>query len=198
MTLELWNTYATFGTFVVIAATAIAALVQLRHARGSNQIAAIAELLEAENTPQFGEASRFVMTELPTKLKDPEFRYQLANPQTRSSENQTLFLQRAAVGNHYEQLGLLVKTGLVDQNLAMSIWSSTAFATWQRLAPSVSIARRTRGKASWENFEFVAVLSQDWIVAHPEGDYPKSVRRFDLSDEWLDADAKYAGSRAPA
>ena len=41
MSLQLVNTLATFGTFLVIAGTAIAALVQLRHARGSNQIAAL-------------------------------------------------------------------------------------------------------------------------------------------------------------
>jgi hypothetical protein len=40
MSLELLNTFATLGTFVVIAGTAIAAIVQLRHARSSNQIAA--------------------------------------------------------------------------------------------------------------------------------------------------------------
>jgi hypothetical protein len=44
MSLEVVNTLATFGTFVVIAATAIAALVQLRHARSSNQIEALAEM----------------------------------------------------------------------------------------------------------------------------------------------------------
>lgn len=36
MSLELVNTFATLGTFLVIAATATAAIVQLRHARGSN------------------------------------------------------------------------------------------------------------------------------------------------------------------
>jgi 23S rRNA G2069 N7-methylase RlmK/C1962 C5-methylase RlmI len=46
MTLEFLNTFASFGTFAVIAATAIAALVQLRHARSSNQIAAMNELQE--------------------------------------------------------------------------------------------------------------------------------------------------------
>ena len=37
MSLELWATIASVGTFVVIAATAIAAFVQLRHVRRSNQ-----------------------------------------------------------------------------------------------------------------------------------------------------------------
>ena len=49
MSTELVNTFATLGTFVVIAATAIAAIVQLRHMRGSNQIVALNELREAES-----------------------------------------------------------------------------------------------------------------------------------------------------
>ena len=48
MSLELANTLATLGTFVVIAATAIAAILQLRHARTSNQIAALNELRETQ------------------------------------------------------------------------------------------------------------------------------------------------------
>jgi len=41
MSLETWSTAASIGTFVVIAATAVAALAQLRHMRSSNQIAAV-------------------------------------------------------------------------------------------------------------------------------------------------------------
>ena len=44
MSLELVNTLATCATFVVIAATAIAAIVQLRQLRASNQIVAFNEL----------------------------------------------------------------------------------------------------------------------------------------------------------
>jgi hypothetical protein len=51
MSLELVNTLATFGAFVVIAATAIAAIVQLRHARSSNHIAALNELRETMESP---------------------------------------------------------------------------------------------------------------------------------------------------
>ena len=44
MSLELVNTLATLGTFLVIGATATAAIIQLRHMRGSNQIVALNEL----------------------------------------------------------------------------------------------------------------------------------------------------------
>lgn len=41
MPLEAWGTIASVGTFVVVAATAIAALVQLGHLRAANQVSAL-------------------------------------------------------------------------------------------------------------------------------------------------------------
>ena len=54
MSVELLSTLASVGTFIVIGATAIAAIIQLRHMRGSNQIIALTECretLESESLP---------------------------------------------------------------------------------------------------------------------------------------------------
>jgi len=198
MSLELWNTFGTFGTFVVIGATAIAALVQLRHARGSNQIAALTQLMEASATPQFSESERLIRTELASKLKDPEFRYQIANPAARTSENQGLIQKATDVGNFYENIGLLVRTGLVDRDLAVIALSSQATGAWRMLAPVCAIVRPVQGEDVWENLEFFVVLSQDWIAAHPHGAYPAGVRRIVFKNEWLETDRQYAASRASA
>jgi hypothetical protein len=198
MSLELWNTFATFGTFIVIAATAIAALVQLRHARGSNQIAALAQLEAASQTPQFDAADHFVRAELAGKLQDPEFRYQTVNRAERTDENITLIRQVSTVGNHWENVGLLVRTGLVDRDLAMKLYSASATSTWDSFAPLTAITRQGFGDATWENFECLVVFCQDWQAAHPKGAYPAGVRRIALKNEWLDADARYAASRGPA
>lgn len=90
MTLELWNTFATFGTFLVIAATAMAALVQLRNARGSNQLEALNEIRDSAERPYFRDALQFIRTELGDKLKDPAFRYQVENRAAITGENHPL------------------------------------------------------------------------------------------------------------
>jgi hypothetical protein len=90
MSLELVNTLATFGTFVVIAATAIAAIVQLRHARSSNQIAALNELRETMESPDFREAQHFIQTQLSAKLQDPAFRYQADVIAARTDETRSV------------------------------------------------------------------------------------------------------------
>ncbi len=78
MSLELANTLATFGRFLVIAATAIAAIVQLRHARSSNHIAALNELRETMESADFQAALRFVTAELKDQWLDIDKQYAAA------------------------------------------------------------------------------------------------------------------------
>jgi hypothetical protein len=198
MSLELVNTLATFGTFLVIAATAIAAVVQLRHARSSNHIAALNELRETMETPQFQAAQHFIDTQLTAALQNPAFRYSLATPEARTDEMRPLWEHLRAIGNFYEGMGVLVKTGLVDRELVSQIWADQVNTAWEKLGPVAAIARRRTGDALWENFEYLAVLQQDWLAAHPKGTYPAGVRRTQLKDVWLEADKQYAASLAPA
>ena len=194
MSLELVNTLATLGTFLVIAATAIAAIAQLRHMRGSNHIVALNELRETTETAEFREAQLFVQTELSSKLRDPAFRYQVTNTAARTEENKPLIAKAMMIGNFYESMGVLVRNGLVDAELAMAIWWWIAIAFWETLSPFTAIARRVRGPAGWENFEYLTVLSLDWAAAHPGGAYPAGKRRLVVQDEWLEADQQYAAS----
>jgi hypothetical protein len=198
MSLELVNTLATFGTFLVIAATAIAAVVQLRHARSSNAIAALNELRETTETTNFQAADHFVDTQLAMILQDPAFRYQYAVPSARTDEMRPLIVKANAIGNFYEGMGLLVRTGLVDRELVLQMWNDVLIANWNSLAPLAAIARRRAGDAIWENFEYLTVLAQDWAAAHPKGTYPTGMRRLEVPDKWLEADKQYAASLAPA
>jgi hypothetical protein len=198
MSLELVNTLATFGTFVVIAATAIAAIVQLRHARSSNQIVALNEIRETMETPEFIAARHFVESELSGRLKDAAFRYQIDAPSARTDETRPFHAMVSTIGNFYESMGQFVKNELVDRDLVLENWSEVVIGAWQRLAPVAAINRRRLGPALWENFEYLTVLAQDWMAAHPKGTYPAGVRRLELKDDWLEADKQYAASLAPA
>jgi hypothetical protein len=197
MSLELVNTFATLGTFVVIAATAIAALAQLRHMRGSNQIVALNELRERRETPEFLAAQQFI-EELPVIMRDSAFRYQLANQSARTDENAPLIERISRIGNYYEAVGILVKTGLVEKNLVLDFWWFNVVNDWERLAPAMAIFRRKGGQDLWENFEYLVVLARDWGASHPMGTYPAGVPRLTHKDEWLEADQQYAASLATA
>jgi len=199
MSLELVNTFATLGTFVVIAATAIVAIVQLRHARSSNQIEALAEFREGTQHPEMRLAERFVLHDLSEKLEDPGFRYQLANQGFMTAEAQSSWHDIRRVANFFENMGALVKNGLADRSMVLDIFSTQVLMVWARLTPVVAIRRQASGdNAIWENFEYLAVLSQDWEAVYPNGTYPPGVRRIELNYPWLEADKQYAASLAPA
>jgi hypothetical protein len=55
MSFEALSALAAVGTFVVITATAIAAMVQLRHLRTSNQLTGLLNILGRSEDPIFAE-----------------------------------------------------------------------------------------------------------------------------------------------
>jgi hypothetical protein len=197
MSLELVNTLATFGTFLVIAGTAIAALIQLRHARGSNQIAALDELRTVFQSNEFSEASSFLATGLGELMENPAFRYQWANREKRTEEFRDDIRRIRLVGNYFEDVGALILAGLLDDNLTCMIYGGDMTLAWDQLQYLTAISRRNQS-AIWENFEYAAMLSKRWIEAHPDGAYPRSAPRLQIIDKWLEADKQYAASLAPA
>jgi hypothetical protein len=188
MSLELWNTVATVGTFLVISATALAALVQLRHMRGSNQITVLTELRVAQQTAEFLRAVHYVYSELPSRLQDPAFRYQLANRVARTVENNEEISYVEIVGDYYENMGVFAKTGLVDRRLLLDIYAALVLDAWNALLDVTAILRGHYGRSIYENFEYLAVLSEDWSAAHPDGSYPERIRRIDVPNKWRSAD----------
>jgi hypothetical protein len=198
MSLELVNSFATFGTFLVIAGTAVAALVQLRHARGSNQIAALDELREAFQSHEFSEAQAFLDTKLGERIKDPAFRYQWAYRAARTDDYRADIERVRLVGNYFEDVGALILAGLLDADLAISIYCADVTRAWDQLEPLTAISRRLRGNAIWENFEYVTMLSKKWLKTKPEGGYPPNAPRLDVNDVWFEADRQYVASLAPA
>jgi len=193
MSLELLSTIAAIGTFAVIGATAIVAVVQLRHARASNQIAAILHIGEMLEDERCQEARRFIRDELEPRMHEAEFRGALSAIPTGPAARPIVFL-----GNHYERLGLFVKRGIIDEDLACDLWSAQASGDWDIMAPAIAILRRSHGDSVFENFEYLVDASDRWLVRHPEGAYPTGRRRHAPRDVWLEEDTRLASARGLA
>lgn len=163
---------------------------QLRHARGSNQIATPTGFRNTVETEHYLAAQHFVLTELRKAMEDPAFRHQIINRAARTKENQLAMSRLHTVGNYYEMMGEFVKCGLVQREIVLEIWGGNVVVHWECLAPVSAILRR-RNSTTWENFEYLAVLSEDWQASHPHGSYPRGVRRIDLRDDYKDADQHY-------
>jgi hypothetical protein len=86
------------------------------------------------------------------------------------------------VCNSYKELGILVKNGIVDNHLFLDRYSWVITNAWRLTDKAVADARRDTGQiAVWENFEYLAVLSKEWIRHHPSV-YPKGVAQMPLPE----------------
>jgi hypothetical protein len=77
MSPEWLGALAEAGTFVVICASVIAALIQLRHISTGNQLQALLSLERDFRAPELQAALSYVQERLPERLEDPAYRRQL-------------------------------------------------------------------------------------------------------------------------
>jgi hypothetical protein len=191
MSLELINTFGTLTTVVIVAATATAALVQLRHLRVGNQINAMLTIGEELGAKTFRDAGQLIGKKLKAAMDDPAFReFNIAMdrgqyPQDLDPAFVELRSATVLVGNSFEELGILVRRGIVDKEIFVDLFCNTVLRNWKRMELSTTLAREASGlPALWENFEYLAVLSEDWMNEHATGLYPSGVRRMQLTNPW--------------
>jgi len=173
MTPENISATAAVATFIVIAATAIAAIIQLRHLRQSNQLDALLAILRMPYDPVLHEAFEFIHTELPSLLNDPDFMHLLdTSPINRKAHKELWVL------DYYERIGAYLKANLVDA--AIYLDSSSPERYWNALKPVIKRMRDRSGPWIYENFEYLVFLARRWDDQHPEGNYPRSASRLSL------------------
>jgi len=179
-TLDVLNTIATIGTFVVIGASAIAALVQLRHLRANNQLSALLSLDREFHDPALQQAFRFVQTDISHKLHDRAFRAELERIGFIDSRSHP----EIDVLNWFNEMGTVLKNGLVEETTFMELFSRLAVQYWEILSPAIAIFRRRRGNAQFHNFEYLAIRARKWLSDHPHGEFPPGAQRIPILDEW--------------
>jgi hypothetical protein len=168
---------ATAGTFAVIAASAIAALMQLRHMRTGNQIAAYNECRETMDSPEVRTALQFIRSQLPERLRDPAVIDEIVGAGFAEEYGGIRM-----VANLFESMGLFVRTGMMDERIACELWSGVVLTTWETLRPITAALRNRFDRGTWVNFEYMAVLSKRYNERFPEGEYPRGFERMPLED----------------
>lgn len=175
MSLELWNTIASWATLLVIAATATAAIFQLRHMRAGNDLQGLLKVLEMAYEPVVQEAFDYLTGVYPQRVRDPAYLRELEMDPIDSRVHKEL-----VACEYYERLGSYVKNGLISSEFYLDCSSPEMY--WDMLAPVIAILRRVRGCSAYENFEYLVVLSRRWNERHPEGNYPKGLPRIVIPD----------------
>lgn len=183
MTLEAINSLAPILTAVIIAATAAAAFVQLRHMRASNHISAMWSVHEMFSSKPYRDALRFMTNHLGGLMDDPAFRNFVINRTLRRPEpgapEQFVAASDAVtlIGNTYETLGNMIILGLIDRHNFLRNYAWIIVALWVSMEPYIKLIRTAeQGDGLYEDFEYLTVCAREWTrqnpVAYPKG-YPR-------------------------
>lgn len=186
MSYELINTIALVGTFVVIGATAVAAVVQLRHMRAATELQAVLSVEKEFRSDEIQEALRYVQSDLPFRMRDEAYRGEL---EAIGFADARTHLELNAL-NWFNELGTLLKNNIVASDPFMDMFGRLIVHYWDLLAPVVAVMRRKRGASQYHNFEFLAVCARAWVAEHPAGLFPGRVQRAELADPWRDDDLR--------
>lgn len=163
MAAEWVTAAASIFTSVVIAATAFAALFQLRRMRESNQIAALTECRGTVESREFQEAQRFLSTVLPERLRDVDEAERVVSMNPFVGDYQAI----ATVGNFFESMGIFVKNGIIDKRIACDAWSFVIVRNWEALAPVIEVVRRRKAPTAYVYFEYLTTLAAKHLEKYP-------------------------------
>ncbi|HEY6325975.1 MAG TPA: hypothetical protein VIW73_05595 [Candidatus Cybelea sp.] len=189
---EMISALAESGTLVVICASVIAALIQLRHIRAGNQLQALLSLERDFRTGPMQSALRYIQEELPKRLEDPAYRREL---ETIGFIDPAMHPEMVAC-NWLNEMGTLVKRGLVSEDTFMDLFARLIAHCWRQIAPAVAIMRRTRGRAQYHDFEYLAQRAGAWLQRNPEGMSPRDFVRVPIPDRWSEQDGQAASGAA--
>lgn len=179
MTQETLNTVAAVGTFIVIAATAIAAVVQLHHLRDQNQLTGLLTVLERVEDPQFNEWVDGARELLRSRMPDAAYRGTLLDGTFERRNNPWLNL-----ANSYDWVGSLVKHKLIPKESLLDVYAGRIIDAWEIVEGVVPLVRKRGGPGVWENFEYLVVQARNWSVLYPDGTYPKGEPRLQIDVTW--------------
>lgn len=184
MSFEVLQIAASLLTAAIIAATAIAALVQLRHIRSSNELTAFNEALELWYSPPIQAGFQFIQSDLKQKMQDSRFRHELetegiVNHATHPDLN---------VCDFFDNIGVMVTLGMMREDVILHPAAQLIETLWQTMSPTIAIMRRKRGRQLYISLEYLAVRAILWQRRYPEGFRASGWARLPNPDVWLPHD----------
>jgi hypothetical protein len=163
MSWEALTAVVSVASVVVLAAAAIAAVIQIRHLRAGNQLEGFLEVSRELESPELLTARAFVELELADRLKDGVYREELVSG--------TFDLMRhpeVRIANFWEKMGALIRHGVLDAPLFFDFFAHRCALRWEQLRPVVELMRQ-RDAFLWVDFEHIAGLCQRYLVSGRRG-----------------------------
>lgn len=191
MSPEIVTAISSLVTALVIAATAVAAVIQLRHMRSGNLIEAILSFRSMLEDDEHRKANRLLRGgDLARELQDPRFRrylYRLSKrlPQDEVPQRYVDLMEAAvALGNSFELIGGMIRNHVVAPEVFLANYWWVVTNTWERMKEYIAMMRQYTGADSlFEDFEYLTVVSGEWAKRHPNS-YARGVARMPLTNPY--------------
>lgn len=191
MSAEMLTAVASAATAVIIAATAIAAIVQLRHMRAGNAIEAILSFRGIIEDEQHRRATNMLRTgDLERAMRDSNFRRFLyrrlkQRPIADVPQSYTdLYDSATLMGNCYELIGGMIRNKVAPPDIFLPNYWWVVVSAWDRMADWVTLMRQYSGSdGMYVDFEFLTVLSRQWGDKHPDS-YAHGYPRMPITDTY--------------
>ncbi|MGA9853434.1 MAG: hypothetical protein WBR15_10965 [Gammaproteobacteria bacterium] len=180
----LWEFISSSGRFIVIMATIIAAIFQLKHLSNSNRLQGLLRVFDNIESERFNTLLDDVRKEIKEKMTDPEYRHKL---EIATFDRATASWRRLV--NMFEMNGCLVKQGLIPGMPYLDVYALNVMQSWEAVEEVIAILRRRFGPAVYENFEYLYMRAKAFGTKYPNGTYPRNMPRAVLKDTWAEADA---------
>jgi hypothetical protein len=184
MNAETVSAWAALGTLLVIGASAVAALIQLRHMRAGNQLEALLSLEQDFRAAHLQAALRYIQEDLPLRMRDAGYRRELETIGFVDPDAHPELI----VCNWFNTIGTLVKHRLVTEETFMDLFARLIVHCWKQTAPAIAVMRRSRGDFQYHDFEYLALRAEVWLRRNPRGAFPASTTRPSLDDPWSATD----------
>jgi len=191
---EVWTAVGSIVSATVIAATAAAALIQLRHLRAGNAINAMLTLRSAFSDVDFRRAQEALRGDaLAEAMRDPRFRAFVARKSPAPSDAAgDLYRSFILVANWYEVLGSMVMQKVVTMRAVGDNYANVVDYNWRVCEPAIAYMRAALGDSSpFEAFEYLTVISRKWMDDFPSA-YPPGVQRLNAPNPYPIEEEDYA------
>jgi hypothetical protein len=180
--LDLINAVTALGTLVLLAATAIAGFIQLRHMRAGNELAAAQAIERDFRAPELQAALTYVQHEFAARIADAAYRCELAAPGYVDPRAHPEML----LCNWFNRTGTLVADGLLKEDLFMDSFGRLVIYYWELLVPAIAVLRRARGANQYAGFEYLVYRAGRRARRRPAPG-PASASAA-IRDPWLEED----------
>jgi hypothetical protein len=165
---------------------------QLEQTRRATQFDAARTVLLEMVDPKFVAAYRFVIHELPARMKDVEFYRGVAHIGLSDDEvHREIYLLRSL-----DRIGAYVRFGLVDGEIIYASYRTRIMSSWELLSDVIAIHRQIAGERFWESAEYLYDDCHRWLEAHGYAlDTSASLRRM---NEFANSAVPPSGTAEPA